>query len=205
MKKATSYLLALFVLIGVSALVFNQELSRHKEVDIEDALVRVEDLSEADLYIRYQETISDDYYDLPTSPSPEISKTATNNLGGDYRKNENQAMWLTSKLTKYVDNANPHLEEVKKTIANNLGNWQLKEEFVPTFETSSFYEYRECAQISQPDGKEGYMICVVSSTIREYYLYVLILHIDGVITKDEAEYILEMALKDKQTILERLP
>ena len=205
MKKATPYLLALLVLISVSVIVSNQELFRRKQVNIEDALVRVEDLSEVDLYIRYQETISSDYYDLPTRPSPEISKTANTNLGGDYKKNENQAMWLTSKVTKYVGKASPHLEDVKKTIANNLGNWQLEEEFVPEFATSSFYEYKECAQITQPSGKEGYMTCVVSSTIGENYLYVLILHGEGTVSKDEVEYILEMALKDKQTILENLP
>ncbi len=203
MKRTIPYLLVVLVLVGVSVLFLNPELFRSKQVELADVLVKGEDLSGTDLYVRYRETTGADYYDLPIGK--EISQTTTAHLAGEYKKDENRTMFLTSTITKYVDSAVPHLEDTKKTITDNLGNWQLAEKFIPKFETASFYEYRDCAKATQLEGKKVYVVCVVSSVTREHYLFTLVLHGDGEITKNEIESILGAALKDKQDILERLP
>ena len=204
MKKTIPYFLALLVLLGGLAIFFNEELFTRKEVPLDDALIKAEDFSGTDFYVHLQERNRADYYDLPITIR-EYSITTRVYLGGTYQKDENRIISLTSWVTKYVGNAAPYFEDATKMVGNNLGNTQLEDEFIPEFETSSFYEYRECAKTPSQVPKKAYSMCVVSKAIKENYLFVLLLQGNGAMTNDDLENILEIALNNKKETLERLP
>jgi len=203
MNKTVLYATAMLILVaGIVLFAFNGGLFRGAEEIPENALVRAEDVSGTAFYVHFQVISGVDYYELPVSE--EISRTKTIYLEGSYGKDENQEMYLTSEVTRYVNNPTSYFEVKKQMISNSLVNWQIEEDFIPEFKNSSYYQYRQCAKAISSDKKEAYM-CVVSSIIRQNYLFTLLLHGNGTITNEDLENMLETALKDRQTILDRLP
>jgi hypothetical protein len=206
MNKIVLYATAILILVaGIVLFAFNRGLFRGAEEIPENALVRAEDVSGTAFYVHFQVISGVDYYEPPVSEG--ISRTKTIYLEGNYGKGENQEMYLTSEVTRYINNPTSDFEYKKQWISNSLGswqNWQIEEDFIPEFKNSSYYQYRQCAKAISSDKKETYM-CVVSSIIRQNYLFTLLLRGNGTITNEDLENMLETALKDRQTILDRLP
>ncbi len=206
MKKTVLYATAMLILLaGIVLFAFNGGLFRGAEEISENALVRAADVSGTAFYVHFQLITGVDYYELPVSEG--ISRTKTIYLEGSYGKGENQEMYLTSEVTQYVNNPRFDFEDRKQWISDSLESWedwQIEEDFIPEFKNSSYYQYRQCAKAIRSDKKETYM-CVVSTIIRQNYLFTILLRGNGTITNEDLENMLETALKNKQTILNRLP
>ena len=202
MNKAISYAAILILLVGAVFFHFRREIPNSENMLPENALVKAEDVSGTDFYVRYQETSGTDFYDLPVSEKYVSTKAI--NLVGDYNKDEDKGIFLSSIITKYVNGAEPYFELYQAVISNHTRDWHNEEEFTPNFTGSSYFQYRECIKGIKADSTEAYM-CIVSITVKQNYLFILHLRGSGTITNEGLENIIENALVHKQDILEGLP
>jgi hypothetical protein len=202
MNKTLVYTAILILLIGIVFFYFWGEALNSEEVLPENVLVGVEDVSGTDFYVRYQETSGTEFYIVPASENYVSTKVI--NLVGDYNKDEEKEMLLSSRITRFVNDATPQFEYTKEFILDHTKDWQNEEEFTPNFNGSSYFQYKRCIQGTRADNTETYM-CVVSSTVKQDYLFVLLLRGSGLVMNEQLEALVESALTGKQNILESLP
>lgn len=209
------FLLIIFLLLGAIAtetLFLCKNFRRN--VTLKDVTIRAEDLSATGINVHHQGITARDFYDMPLNQ--EILNFMEVRITGDYVKTENY-VYLNSSITKYisVQNAETNFDISRNIIRTELAtdiahNWQIAEEFSPKWKNSTNFQYKQCIfasdLISQKNSRYWYFYkCKVSSIINDNYLFIFNLSGYGKIGKDDINYLLEIVLNNRDTILERLP
>lgn len=200
MKKESLLIFLSFSVIAFGVFVYCKSF-QHK-IALEDVLVKAEDLSATDFNVHDQDIFGMDFYD--SSLNKEVLKDRSNFIKGDYDKNGNYIS-LFSQITQYV-NADVAKSNFDIFISPPFANpyWTIEEVFTPNFTNSTYYQYKQCAFISQTNNPSLYS-CKIASMVKDDYIFTLGLHGYGIMERSYVEYLLEKVLKNRDSILERLP